>query len=349
MENSKTWRAVRLPAIIVAGAALLSACGGDDRESGSNSVAADSPSVALASDATMVFQITGLMVIVPPTNARDRVVVVLPQPRGVGAHVPLLGFMIPDDVSVPDELCLSDAFGQEARELGICYVELDKWNLEPFGAGGYPGTLSTLPPVRTTGLLNITDLSGGDFKVHSARSALRGRSEVVFLAGQLGAGTCKLARWTYERIGFLGIVGPSHHDSLANVVEWKISKLAAPRLVFRLKESQQAVVVDFPPGESRLVLAHVPVGDVPHLPPGRPATARPERTAHFHPYYDLLSKSNSVHDSLDHKNRRRRIPHDATGRPTPCELRISTGEKFIDGRASVATYACIVASAERGS
>ncbi|HEU4885635.1 MAG TPA: hypothetical protein VFT45_25545 [Longimicrobium sp.] len=339
MKISTLWRGITFLAI----GTLLASCDWGDATSGDVTVAlpaASGPQVTATS--TVVFQITGLAMIVPPLLAGDDVHVVLPKPKGVGDHAALLGFGIPREHPVFDDLCVGGDFGKRARRAGICYVDLTRWTLGSFGGGGQPPTTTNLPPVERSGLLNVTVLAGGLHRVYLPRANDSRRAGVAFRSGELGP-SCKLARWRYRPVDATG----TREDSLANVVTWRVGNLVSPQLVFTRKSRK--VTVDLLPGVTGVLLAHVPTGDRKDLPPGRRTQPGGGTKAHFNPYYDLLSRSAATGTGIPNETKRRPPLQLVGARDTACEVVITTISGRSKGERSVATYACMVAAGERGS
>jgi hypothetical protein len=330
--------------MLLATCSVLTGC--VDGASGSPNASADAVVVrateAAASDTRVTIQMTGLLLIVPPNRPGDSVYVLLPNARD---HVALLGFGVPRNPWPAS--CVSDTtpFGWKARRAGICYVDLDVWTLQPFGDGGQPATptLASIPPEDKSGLLNVTALAGRKHRVHLPLDNTRLRAQVVLLAGEVGR-TCKLANWVYHYWRWPGYRGPAHTDSLANVVNWQMQ--TSTPLEFR-NSSGDVVTIPLQPGEMNMVLAHIPPEEMDHLPPGKADSVTDADTAHFHPYYDLLSED-PREDYIASGSRRRRLPRSPEGGSTPCEVTINVGGRVEGGR-SIGTYACVVATGERGS
>jgi hypothetical protein len=343
MKTTVLLRAIAVSAI----GALLSACDWGDATSGDVTVAlpaARGPQVTATS--TVVFQITGLAMIVPPLLAGDDVHVVLPKPKGVGDHVALLGFGIPREHLVFDDLCVGGDFGKRARRAGICYVDLTRWTLGSFGGGGQPPTTTNLPPVERSGLLNATAIAGGLHRVYLPRANDSRRAGVAFRSGELGP-ACKLARWRYRPLDATGTPGDAREDSLANVATWRVGNLVSPRLEFT--RNSRKVTVDLLPGVTGVLLAHIPTSERKDLPPGRPTQSGSGSKAHFNPYYDLLSRSAAKGTGIPNETKHRPLLQMVGARDTACEVVITTISGRSEGERSVATYACMVATGERGS
>lgn len=295
---------------------------------------------------TVVVHMTGLLLVVPPTQRDGGTTIVLPQAAG---HVALLGFGRTASSDAVQNLCLASGQYADAYRAGICYVNLDQWSVLPFGENG--GRLSSELAVPA-GLMDVTDASGGDYKVPLQTNNFR---SVVFKRGWFGPTTCSLANWTYTPVTSGGLKKTPRTRPLYNLVDWEIRHPANPRLEF-VSASGVPVPVELPvtAGEDRieLLLAHVPIGDQAQLPPaGRPTPAGAvDSAAHFHAYYNLLRKPGNP---LQIPNKfHRPVPRDA--QPTTvrgCFVRITVEpqrqliELPPDSRA-IGTYACMPATGE---
>lgn len=222
---------------------------------------------------------------------------------------------------------------------------MEKWKLEAFGAGGSTTTTSAanFPAVQTSGLANVTELTSGDYKAFPARAEKKSHPTITFLSGHLvDSLACKLAQWTYRYVK-PGETQPTTDTAwLANVVVWEMTDLVKPTLVF--VHGKDTVPVPLPPGETRLLLAHIPTGDLRYLPPGDTTAVKPSQHGDFDPFYDILSKSNTDTDSLPHTSPKRAIPTLVTGDTVPCGINLGTGARIVDGTKSMVTYACMPAS-----
>jgi hypothetical protein len=329
---------------------LLSGCDRTDAEVGS----VNSDSVAIAIDSLtpitttiVTVEMTGLLLMVPPNQLGGETNVYLPQiiSPGVPRHVAWLGFGVYGTEPFVADLCEKDStYGRPAIRAGICYVNLDKWELQPFGSGGHlPTPATTLPP----GLLNVTLMAGTGYKVYTGEGN-RIRSHIVFLSGVAGD-TCGLAKWKYEPVGPDGTLQAQQERSLTNVLRWEMRFSNPPTLVFRSRGtgSSTSKSVPLPAGGTvHILLAHIPRSERRHLPPKKPGHPGnpPGRVHHFHAYYDLLRDSTGTVISQGHP--RRRLPHSASElRGAPCEVRITTPKKapFFE-QSAVGTYACVMAS-----
>jgi len=303
----------------VALCALLSGRG--EQAGGSQALAAN---YGAESDATVVVHLTGLVLVVPPGQDGGQTHVLLPS---IAQHAAWLGFGVAGDEAYVPRLCLSDAeYGLPALREGICYVDLDRWSLQPFGSGGQPTpVVNTLPPQ----LLNASRASGGGYGVHLPALGDELRAQVVFGAGQAG-GHCSLASWIHEPVNARGEPERSDPLPLVNVLDWEMRNPAARVLVFRSRSGEETLAVPLPApsadGRIELLLAHVPVEERDDLPPARPhAPAAPADTAHhFDAMYNLLRDRGTHARPLPAHSPNRRLPHTPTVlRPSGCEVGIT--------------------------
>jgi hypothetical protein len=297
-------------------ALLCALCGATacDRHRNDPSSQKKSGTAALASPtARVVVHITGLALVVPPHDNQTAMHVLLPvvPPGGVAQHVAVLGFGIGSDSSFAHRLCLNDlVFGQPARKAGICYVDLDRWSLDPFGSGGQPSPPDTRLP---GGLVDVTRLAGGNHRVLIPMLDDHIRSDLVFVAGAPGD-SCALARWTFEAVNAVGQVQREERQPLLNVVDWVIRSPLRRELVFRLKTNPNSTIVAPLPnpdanGAIELVLAHVPTADLLDLPPSTAGLGDlPDFADHFDVYYDLLRVPGNP-APIPPASTRRRLPH----------------------------------------
>jgi hypothetical protein len=347
MSNSGLGRAF-VGWFVLAAGMPLSACGGDgEREvqaDADTSVSTRTTDVE-ARNVRVTVHMTGLVLVVPPKQGGDSVKVLLPDTQAVGDHVAWLGFGIEPTNPVVPRLCVNDTIYTKA---GICYVDLDKWTLDPFGGGGRPS-----PPAVTlpNGVLNVTNVAGGMHKVHVPWLTNGLRAEVMFTAGRPGA-TCSLASWAYRPVDSQGRPKPPVRDSLVNVLDWEIEDPGVDSLVFRDRASRDSIKVSLPQtGEAHMILAHIPVADVKDLPPGSrvgPLPAAADSAKHFRAYYNLLRMPGTNPQPIPpHPHPRRQIPHHPQPLTTEaCKVSITTPvERFIEKKA-IGTYACMVASAD---
>lgn len=322
--------------VVLAVGALSSGCG-DTNEGRSVRSAADSMA---SGDLTVVVHMTGLLLVVP--SSQGGATVMLPDTRKVGAHIGWLGFGFSSFTSDLNRLCNRKKSYIKAE---ICYVDLYKWELREFGAGGETASPPTpLPPT----LLNVAMVAGGKHKAWLANGAAPRR--VVFGSGGPGR-TCSLASWTHEVVNEAGQVVATKTGPLANVLEWKIRNPTVRELEFRHRTNGSTIRVLLPQaGEVHMVLAHVRPPEVADLPPSKPRTPSsrlPKSAPHFDAYYDLLFSRPSQAAKIPEGDSRRRFPHDAKDPLSrACEVSITRpGKREAESRA-IGTVACMVATAD---
>lgn len=327
---------------------------------------------AHASNRKVVFHITGLVLLVPSKQSERVMHLLLPvippadvEPA-VAQHSALLGFGIGPDTSFVPRLCLTDhLYGRPAIEAGICYVDLDRWSLEPFGAGGQPTPADTKLP---SGLLDVTRLAGGQHRVQLPLLDDHIRSELVLFSGAI-EDSCALASWKFEPVNAQGKPESQEQHPIVNVADWVIHDPQQNEFVFRLKSNpNMTITAPLPPaniqGTIEVVLAHVPHSDVWDLPPFGNGGVKggTESAPDFRVYYDLLRIPNDT-VSIPRQSVRRRIPHNGTpltnsacpvgitGRLSVSRMEGSTSRMVMPLQAmtaqadtSVGTYACMPAT-----
>jgi hypothetical protein len=199
---------------------------------------------------TIVLQLTGLLMIVPPNPGTiGPTQVLMPEPNAPDDlnHVAVIGFRR----NGTEQQC--DA----GSDREFCFVRMDGWVLDPL-----PGRSSRVTLPRS--VLNLTQGSGGrrvhpnNFGINAQRDSLRSR---ITLGGGSLTDTCHLARWSFDP------VGSARRDtfSLSNVVEWTIPDVPVDRVSLvrrRLNgSSPQSLTTLLPDSSGRieLLVAHVPI------------------------------------------------------------------------------------------
>lgn len=278
---------------------------------------------------TIVFHMTGLLVIVPPAADSSTTAVLIP---AGGAHQPVLGFGIAGDVT---GLCRMDAaFGKPAFDAGICYVDLREWSLQPFGDGA-PRTSAWKLPSST---VNVSELVGNRQVPQKGLA----QSSVTFTAGWVGPNTCSLADWTFTPVDAAGSPQAPMTRSLANVVDWEIVNPTEKRLTF-INRYGTTKTVDLPGPNAdnriELLLANIPGGDLQDLPPGAGrALGGTVEAPDFDNYYNILRNPKKPDEPIPGRPK-------PVGRQTavrPCAVNITLGKKLAPspGR-GVGTYGCM--------
>lgn len=319
-------------------------CGGTQQDA-ERQPQSDSSTIATAPSAaglTLKVQMTGLLLIVPPAADGGEVIVALPNHAD---HVAWFGFgMGLDSVDYAAKLCDTRPHASYARSKGICYVDLETWQLDPLGQGGTETTDTgqTLP----ADLMNVTTLSGGEHFVHRSDSGGR-RATVFFRAGRPG-NRCSLARWDMRRFDAqTGTPVPINQHLLVNRLDWEIGGQFPRKLFFTSKSGQRdsAALAGGSAGRIGVILAHIPTGELPSLPPEQAINvAQPDTAYHFAAYYDLLQTP--AGQPLPPEPLRRSLPHGrkAVGLPH-CNIQI-TRANFVPSPASLHTYGCVLARAD---
>lgn len=302
---------------MIAGCLLLSACAAD--ASGAHALI---PERAVAAEATVVVHLSGLLMVIPPQQDGGRTHVLLPAAPG---HVARMGFGIAGDEAFVQRLCMTDeTHGLPAIRAGVCYVDMERWALQPLGDGGPPPpAVNTLP----AGLLSASDAAGGEYRVDVAAVGGDLRAQVALTAGEVG-GQCSLASWVVDKVDAAGAPRPREVLPLVNVLSWEIRNPAATELVFHSRSGPETVTVPLPApapnGKIEILLTHVPFEELADLPPAMPATLAPapDTAYHFAALYDLLRKDG---ERLAPDSPRRRLPHTPSQlSPHSCDVRITT-------------------------
>lgn len=307
----------------------------------------DSPSptrTAKADSLDLVVQMTGLMLLVPPNPASSRTDVLMP--RSAPAHSALLGIGIAD-TSI--RICGAK------RHDGLCYVDLDRWTLEPIGnPGTADGGDDIKVPVR---MMNLSVAAGGRYRTNPDRPNADVVRRVTFLSGQLGSDTCSLARWKHRPFSPNGNVMSSRDGGLYNRLSWLIRVPAdsLPKLTFvdvRTRTDTVEVPLEGVNGDRIMILlAHVPEAEVGSLPPGTQGTAGkpPNELRHIRYLFPLLREN-------------------GTGQPVPpgryvyphapvrtglarCSATVTRAGKRAaeapQASAGLSTYSCVIAAGDR--
>lgn len=295
----------------------------------------------------ITIHITGLVVVVPSDSATGATRLLLPHVAPSDSHVALLGFGI--DRAHPDanSLCERDGFSSDPLAVGMCYVDLDEWQVQPLGAGGQPRTAGAQLP---QGLVNLTALSGSEHKAPPGQVPTNRRTEVVLLSGWADGDHCSLARWQVDWFDTAGNVKQSEPRDLINVLRWTIRDPQETVLRFTNGNTSITLPIHTENGRADLILAHIPPGDRAHLPPGSASAPSGTLTAaeHIRAAYSLLTKREGpIHTTLPQGSPRRSIPQ--SGVPSgkgPCPVSITSPVVGLREERAVATYACIVTAAD---
>lgn len=336
MLNAGTRRAVCALSALIA-CALLTACPGDDAGETEEKGKQKSEALAVDDSVSVVFQLTGLMLVVPPKAGGDgRTHVMLPR---VGSHRARLGFGL--RTNIPG-LCAT--FTKR-----ICYVDLARWDVDTVGVGGAPTDPGNTGIPR--GAVNVTRLSGGDYKANPSSVKPKLRSHITFAAGR-ATDSCSLGRWRYTPVNQAGKPTTQETHNFVNVLNWTI-RYPGDSFTLRFKpKGLPGPVIPVPLegiGFDRtitVVLAHVEQPELKYLPPADSGSVAGSATSlkHIHDFYNLLRKSDGTEPTGNH----RPVPEFAgSAGPERCRVTISTPREgllpFIAG-GGIKTFGCVVGS-----
>lgn len=276
---------------------------------------------------TVVIQLTGLLMIVPPNPGTiGPTHVLMPEPVAPDRleHIAVIGFRRNDSAQQCGEGSSQD----------FCFVRMDGWALDPL-----PGRSSRVDLPRS--VFDLTHASGGrrvhrdHFGGNAPRDSLRSR--MTFGGGGV-TDTCHIGQWSFDPVGN----PPRDRFWLSNVVEWTIPDIPQTHLTLVRRRfgggSAQTLVTLTPDrsGRIELLIAHVPrpgwdafqgrllnlarmsqnqvsmPAAHPALPGGSAAAADPGTDiAHFGSFYRLLDRAND-----------RRLPSDPFEREEGCPMMI---------------------------
>jgi hypothetical protein len=321
--------------------ALLISCGG---EAGRRDRQADGSLALSSSDSVSVLvQLSGLMLIVPPARSGGETQVFLP--KVAEAHGARLAFG-----ARPMAAC-----EEYDRTREICFVDLKEWTVEGLGAGGSPTDLRTFRFPR--GVVNVTEAIGNGYRIDPVEAAASIHTRVALRAGQPATSACRLAQWHYRPAGLSR--AQSDTISLVNRLDWSFLYPSGSPFVLTLRNradtSRIARVRLYPVrGRIAVLLAHVPVYELRAIVADQKITPPlPSELRHLHDYFDLLRRPGGKTPPPDSL---RRVPN----RPAPagpvstsaagreCSIAITVGTSDRKSEQSIAavlgpkTYACVV-------
>lgn len=333
MRRTPLFRAL---AAACASAALFSGCGGSPDAAGGAQQRRDTTNKAQTAtlsaetdqSASVVFHITGLMLVVPTHGGRTHV-------------------LMPKVTRHPDPHVARFAFGlsEADRDLcrpyrnGVCWVDLKDWRMEPIGAGGQPKASRPFPDT----IVNVTRATGNRHRVKLDTPEQELEAQLRFEAGTLRGTPCSLARWRYKPVGQTDSVT----TPFANVIQWEIRHPRAEpptlRFIRRSDSLRKSVRLGTTlSGRVHVLLAHVPEKELPFLETGQ-STSGPDDKEPLQHLYDL------------YKHLRDQAAQQATNPPIPvfaghiqdsCDVTITpfTREKRLVPLAfdGVKTYGCVV-------
>jgi hypothetical protein len=200
---------------VVLSCSLLSAGGNPRGNPKQHTVATQSEPV------TMVIQMTGLMLLVPPKQANGLTHVLMPNmppSPGTPDHLTFIGFK-------------GDSTGhcmEYDHDRRICYVDMKGWALDSIGKAA--GS-STGAGTAAHGPLNLSRHTNRKINLAQVRDSLA--SQVTFARGQ-PTDSCGVAWWTYNPIG----QDPPTKFEVINVLEWQIPNMPADSFVLVRRQIQ---------------------------------------------------------------------------------------------------------------
>lgn len=308
-----------------------------------NLIADDPQHVAVADSITTVFQMTGLMLLVPPG------------PRSTGAYL-----LMPRDTGTPH--LTRFVFGAETAadacteyDDGICWVDLESWEIEPISGAGMPTPFggANLPP----GMMNLSTALDGKHHVHVPPDSRRVQAHVKFQTGRVEGDTCVLARWRYQPLG----EDAERPTSLYNVLSWVVR--TGPRTPLKIRfiprpggptlppnaKAHTATLVVSPSGTTYTLIAHVTQSELEDM--QAQTYRRTEPPA-------VLSHTRQLYALLGHETTgappREPLPLPAledTTRVRHCQVTITRraprGHWLFAFDAGLSTYSCVLATADR--
>lgn len=188
---------------------LLSACGGGGQENPKQQTVA-----AQTEPVTMVIQMTGLMLLVPPKQAGGLTHVLLPDlppSPSTPYHLTWIGFK-------GDSTGYCKEYDHDRR---ICYVDMKGYALDSIGN---TAPSSTGAGTAARGPLNLSRHTNRKINLAVARDSV---AAYVTLARGRPTDSCGVARWTYNPIG----QEPPAKFELMSVLEWQIPNMPADSFV----------------------------------------------------------------------------------------------------------------------
>jgi hypothetical protein len=327
---------------------LLSGCQADDRNAKSRN--RDSTTMGVnktdgGAGTVIVLHMTGLLLVIPQNGGETQILF----PKSEELHYARLGVGL--DPAVTDTtggLCVNDSvYENHPLEDGICYVDLKLWKLDAIGAGGQQPSSSHRMP---SGLLNVTTLSGGRYRIHKPAELGLIDAEVRLLSGWPRPEPCRLADWQYSIMSHADEHQFTGRMALINVLDWQIQNPNSSHLRFKKDTIIRTVPLTMPEtGPIRLILAHVPADDLRDLPPNQADTPNdpPDSIAHFDAYYDVLRRPTIDVQGLPKPSPRRQLPREPTILKDSCDVGITTPINRLFEPGAVGTYACVMATASR--
>ena len=334
--------------------AVLSAC----REE--NQPAPGQVSALQVEPVTMVIQMTGLLLILPPKQSGGETHILMPRKAG---HRGYIGFRqeTPAGCNEPGDIYRPD--------LQICYISMDGWSLAPVGVTG--GSNPTIP----RGVLNLTRGSGGQtVDTTSAKNQIR---SLITLASGRVTDSCGVANWTFDPVGEQG----PEKVELVNVLEWQIPNLSSETLALVLRrrnpgspaerhvtlhanEGREIELLilhvtkdeaDEFTGESRRSASDVPAdtSPIPALDRQEEDSTAAERVFHQSRSAAVRAHFNAFYEVVQSPHTRRRMPTRPRRTQKVCPITVLNLEELFEDDThqsfwwGIRTYTCIMASAEQ--
>lgn len=338
--KTRSFHTARLITALLACAALI-ACGGEDASS-EQPDDAKGAAVAPASGDSMdiVFQLTGMVLVVPPKNTNEHTHLLLPHAQD---HLAFFGIgYAPRDTA----LCAK-------QRRGICYVDLVKWHVDPLGPRDEPTDSGGVGIPRR--VLNVRRAAGPNYQANVQATKGEARAHLTFLTGRARSDVCSRGIWTYKPVA----TGRIETDTFANVMTWvmRYRRNEPFRVRFVLKTDSQTVreiPLDTSLDSVNLAIAHVTPEDTAFLPapiflPAAMQKSAPARETikldHIHHYYSLL-RHEADNSSPGNGNRPVPVLVGDAG-PAICPVTVTPAGKIPkmlapELFAGVKTYGCVV-------
>jgi hypothetical protein len=272
---------------------------------------------------TLIVNMTGLLLIVPPTVSTGETYVLMPGSPDDNVHRAVFKF-----IGHHHRIC-------DPVDTIICVVNMTLWSVDPIGVGGTPpsATIANFPKE----IPNLTHISGKKDRVNISNTPVS-LVATRLMSGGPSVSTCSRGRWSYTPVGTpqTPVEGP-----LANLVRWVITLPASNLpLVFRSRSnpSDTAEVTLVPASGSTsiaVLLSRTPVT-------GEDSVPTPWSTPHhFDSLYDPLG--------IPKKDSRRRLPRFVdTVQTTACVADVHNFWGVLPkSYPGLDTYSCLIAAAER--
>jgi hypothetical protein len=298
---------------------------------------------------TVVLQMTGLLLLVPPNPGSNGTTHVLaPRTDSLPRHSAFIAYVAPSGERCP-------SYNEQTR---ICIVPMAGYFMEL----GTTGADNDEPVGKLHKSGNLTLASGkrvpGEY--HGERPGAPVRSRISLHSGEI-AETCSMATWRYDP---LGPTTPTDTFPLYNMVEWRIRDVPRDRLV--LVRRRLNAPAGNAPGTADTLARPLPDSSgvvwitLMHVPPGEAANFRgfatgvvtrsrfpvtkdhamradaPYVASHFNAYYRLLGAGPNE----------RPLPHYVGYEHSRCSVVLRPGMEW-EVRRALETLSCMVAVAER--